>query len=162
MKQGFTLVELILVLAIIGLMVGIGVANFRDFGKRQIVGNISRQIVGDLQGAAADAAAGRRLSGCTGEYLGDRVTFPIDGSGRATSYTVYSACSTTSSSIKTVTLPANAFLTFNVSGVGSVNLLFKPLQLGTDAPGSGFIITVSHSQAAEQSVVTVLQTAEIH
>lgn len=162
LSKGFSIIEILVVIVIMALVIGVGVSNFRDFGRRQQVDNFARILEGDLQSAAADAAAGRRLTGCNGAFQGNRVRFAVNGSNQSSSYTISSACSTASATSKTVTLPTNVYLTFNrgPSG-GAVNLLFKPLQLGTDAQVGGLVITVNHSQNAQRATITISPTGEI-
>ena len=165
-STGFTLIELLVVMVIIGLAGGVGVANFRDFGRRQEIDNYARTLNADLRTTHADAAAGRRITGCTGTFQGyaiDFVAAATGGGATSTSYTVSAICSTASAVLKTVSLPANLFLLINrVPSGGAVHLLFKPLELGTDVSAANTLtIIVSSTKVSETKTISVTASGEI-
>jgi len=165
--RGFSLIELLIVIVIIALAAGVGVANFRDFSRRQDVDNFARILVGDLRTAQTNASGGRIITGCTGQFLGYQVSFTasaVAGGGRSTSYSLIAACQTTSATVKTVTLPTGVFLTINrTPTAGVITILFHPLEMGTDIPqGNQVTLTVANSPTtARTQDITISSTGEI-
>jgi type IV fimbrial biogenesis protein FimT len=53
--QGFTLVELVVTLAIAGVLLAYAIPSFRDFGLRQKVSNEANELLGDLMYARVTA-----------------------------------------------------------------------------------------------------------
>jgi prepilin-type N-terminal cleavage/methylation domain-containing protein len=165
-STGFTLLELLIVMVIIGLAAGVGVANFRDFGRRQEIDNYARTLNGELRTVHADASGGKRVTGCTGTFQGYAIDFAASATGggsRSTAYTVSAVCATASVIVKTVTLPSSVFLLINrVPSAGNVRLLFKPLELGTDVtPANSLTFTVSSSQVSQTKTISVTASGEI-
>ncbi len=59
-KKGFTLIELIVVLAIIGILATIMLANYNDFGARQEVGNAAEELKSNLRKYQTFAISGQK------------------------------------------------------------------------------------------------------
>lgn len=57
-KKGFTLLELLIVIAILSLLSVAGVASYRSFGKNIQVGGITRTMAADIRQAQAKAMVG--------------------------------------------------------------------------------------------------------
>lgn len=55
---GFSLVELLIVIFIIGLIFSVGVANYRDFSRRKQVEAVANQVKSDLELAKQNALSG--------------------------------------------------------------------------------------------------------
>ena len=58
-QGGYTLIEILTVLTIIGMLFGVGYANFRGFSQRQVVLDTNRTIQGDLRLAQQMALSGQ-------------------------------------------------------------------------------------------------------
>jgi len=54
-NQGFTLIELVVVLAILGIMVAIAVPNFKQYMFQRRLNGAARQIMSDLMSARMKA-----------------------------------------------------------------------------------------------------------
>lgn len=165
-RRGFTLIELLVVMVIIGLAAGVGVSNFRDFGRRQDIDNYARTLLGDIRTTHSDAAAGRRVAGCVGVFQGYAIDFQSSataGGATSTRYTISAVCATGSAVTKTVTLPTSLFLLINrVPSAGVVRVLFKPLELGTDvSPASVLTLTVSSTQVSQTKQISIAASGEI-
>lgn len=165
-SNGFTLLELLVVMLIIGLAAGIGVANFRDFGRRQEIDNYARTLNGEVRTTHSNASAGRRVAGCVGTFQGYAMDFDAvstAGGSSSTRYTISAVCSTASVVVKTETVPSNLYILINrVPSGNNVRLLFKPLELGTDvSPANVLTLTVSSSQVSQTKAVSIAASGEI-
>jgi prepilin-type N-terminal cleavage/methylation domain-containing protein len=65
-KKGYTLIELIVVMMIMGIIFSLVTANYRDYSRRQLVVGAARQIKGDLRYTQQLALAGRKPEEPTG------------------------------------------------------------------------------------------------
>lgn len=129
---------------------GFGVANYRDFAKRQEIKNAASEIASDLRLAQSSATAGRKLTGCAGVLLG--YDFLISGS----TYTISAACPNTVQ-LKQVTLKTGLQMT----NPSPNPIRFLPLGLGTNVPNST-TITVSHQTVTgNQQAIVVSQSGDI-
>src|SRR5437762_5518928 len=64
MKKGYTLIEILVGLSIIGILFAVGYLNFRDYARRQAVVAASRALKSDLRLAQEQALAGQKPTGC--------------------------------------------------------------------------------------------------
>jgi len=60
MRRGFTLIEVLIVIVILGIIMAVGSVQFREFERRQAVVAAKRQVLADVRAAQADAASGRK------------------------------------------------------------------------------------------------------
>ncbi len=63
LKQSFTLIEVLITLAIVGILSVVGYANYREFGRKEAVTSATRQIVADLRYAQELALSGHKPDG---------------------------------------------------------------------------------------------------
>lgn len=63
-KLGFTLIELIVSIAIMGLVMGGGIAGYRSFNERQQLLTTGKEVLVALRKAQTDAVAGVKSSNC--------------------------------------------------------------------------------------------------
>ena len=150
MRKGYTLIEILVGLAIISLLFSFGYVSFRDFSRRQALNGSVKQIQGDLRLAQSSASSGQKPSSgnCT-QLDGYTVNFSTDN------YVVTANCTNQNITIKTVTLPTGITET-----VGSVR--FKVLGQGTNlADGVDTTITVTQNGTNATAVVTITSGGEI-
>lgn len=136
-RNGFTLVEILVVISITGLLVTIGIASYVQFNRRQVVDQAIKNLQSDLRYAQSKASMSDKgdptTPDCTssdplvGWYF--RIT-------SATQYEIYGLCGVKPFMVKRVTLPSQLAINSLPSSI-----LFKPLNLGTDA--SNTLITIS-------------------
>lgn len=129
--RGYTLIELIIVILIMSLLVGVGVAGYRDFSRRQDVQNAGRTLIADLRIAQGAANSGEKPAGC------NALNGVVVDVTSATSYTLCYACNVNYTgqrcsqlgfTMKQVTTPGGTTL----SVVGTQPVLFRVLGRGTN------------------------------
>ena len=145
---GFTLIEVLISLTVVGLLFGFGFANFRDYSRRQQLVSAARTITGELRLVQSKASAGEKPAGCA---TLSSYSFRIN----TASYQTAAVCSGGSIPIKTENLPSGITL----SAVGDNPIYFKVL--GQGITGSGVIITLTQTGTSNTTMVTVTQGGEI-
>lgn len=148
---GYTLIELIIVIAIMSLLVGVGVAGYRDFSRRQDVQNSARTLIADLRVAQGAANSGEKPTGC------NALNGVVVDVTSATSYTLCYACNVNYAgqscsqlgfTMKQVTTPAGTSL----SVVGTQPILFRVLGRGTNLNATTTINVTSGTSGATRAV----------
>lgn len=87
MKKGFTLIELLIVISILVSLLGMGLASFNTFNRRERLKQAGLTLKSTLRFAQTKSiSVDKPASGCT-EFVGMQVRFT------ATSYTVQHLCS---------------------------------------------------------------------
>ena len=151
-KSGYTLIEILVALTIIGLLFSFGYANFRDFSRRQVVKDTAKGIQGDLRLAQGNAMTGKKPEGCNATL--DSYSFNRSSSTR---YTIDANCGAAIIIVKDVSLPSGITLS-----VPSPNpLKFKVLGQGTNIGASNWVLTLTQVGTANTVAVTVTGGGEI-
>jgi len=136
--SGFSLIELLVTISIMGILIAIVVVSYVEFNRRQIVLQSTRKIVQDLRLAQSLASNNQKpeADDCSCQTL-DGYTFSIDhGTGN---YTIFANCLNPIIScdpIKSETFSSD----FSFSGFTSAK--FKILRRGVELTG-GEILTVT-------------------
>lgn len=154
-KKGYTLIEILVALTIVGLIFGIGYVNFRDFSRRQALTGTARSVMGDLRLAQEQALAGKKptLAACNSPNLLNGYDFRVTGSS---SYQLEANCSGGSVVTKSVTLPPGI-----TSSTPSPNpITFKILGQGTNLTAEA-TITLTQTGSSNTRIVTVSPGGEI-
>ena len=155
---GYTLIEILVTLSIVGIIFAAGYANFREYARRQAVVSGARQVQGDLRLAQEYALSGRKPSGCS---ILDGYQFRFTS---AREYGLYAVCSGAGGvsyfSVKD-TLTLTGGVIFNPVPTPN-SLLFKSLGQGTDlSPGAFIDITLTLPGLSYTQTVTVTAAGEI-
>lgn len=156
MRKGFTLVEILISLTVVGLLFGFGFVNFRDFSRRQQVLGEARAVAGELRLAQSKATVGEKPADvkCTGVNTLSSYGFQILD---ASSYKIVANCSGGSVDIKSGSISDDIFIS-PTSGT----VLFKVLGEGTNiVAGESFVITLTQTWTLNSQTVTVNAGGEI-
>ncbi|MBI3396851.1 prepilin-type N-terminal cleavage/methylation domain-containing protein [Candidatus Woesebacteria bacterium] len=146
--KGFTLIEILVVLGLVGLMTLIGTANLREYQRRQLVAAAVKQFSGDLSYARQLALTGKKPAGC-GVLDGYDVKYVS-----STAYSIMGLCDgNVEKSIgrDSNTLPNSA----TASSFGQI--VFKELGHGTNLT-SDLTITIGGAGGNQTVLVTVSGT----
>jgi len=121
-RKGFTIIEVLVVILIMGLIMGVGAVSYRDFQRKQMVVAAKRTVLADVRAAAADVASGRKPDGCTGTLTG--YSFEVMALNPA-SYKINAVCDGGTALVKEVRIPGISFDSLPI-------VTFLPLSEGTD------------------------------
>jgi prepilin-type N-terminal cleavage/methylation domain-containing protein len=152
-NDGYTLIEILVSLTIIGLIFSFGYVSFRDFSRRQVVAGVAKTIQGDLRLTQSNAMTGQKPSGCATTL--DTFSFRVVSS---TSYTIEANCGGAAIAVKDVTLPTG----IAISTPTPNPLKFKILGQGTNIPQDGSaVIILTQTTTNNTATVTVTSGGEI-
>ncbi|MEX2028331.1 MAG: GspH/FimT family pseudopilin, partial [Candidatus Curtissbacteria bacterium] len=141
LKQGFSLIELLIVVAIFGLTVSLVTAAFVTFERNQKLRNGAQQLKSDLRQAQNNALSGNKGSGsavCPGTSTlgGWYLQISTDSTnGENGKYTLSGDCRTgtddSSFATRTIFLPNGVSISSTSLGaVSDIGILFRPLISG--------------------------------
>ncbi len=119
---GYTLIEILIVIVIMGLLFAVGYANYRDFSRQQAVTSAMRALRADLRLAQEQAIEGKKPPGCTGTLTGYKFTVANN-----LIYQISAYCTGGDIVVKTISLPSGITIgtpvlnpiVFNVLGTGT-------------------------------------------
>jgi prepilin-type N-terminal cleavage/methylation domain-containing protein len=154
-QRGYTLIEILVALTIIGLLFSVGYANFRSFSQRQVVLDAAKNLQGDLRLAQQMALSGQKPDdpNCNSPNTLNGYDFNIVS---GSSYEIKASCSggTVSAAEKTVDVSSGAAI---ASPFPSPNpILFKVLGNGTNiSAGGSASIKIVQTGTTNQTTVTI-------
>ena len=143
MKQGYSLIELMAAVSIIGIIVSFGISAYAKGRDLQIGRSVGEEIISFLSENQKKANIGNR--DCSGLYQGQNITINSNFT-----LTASSSCSTSNGAQDTITIS-------NLSNITTGSITFKPLAGGavvstdplnisyTTTSGTTFAIQVSSS-----------------
>lgn len=154
---GYTLVELLVALSIVGLLFSFGYVSFRDFSRRQALLGTAKKIQGDLRLAQQQALSGKKPSGVNCDSPNQLESFSFNVYSTS-SYRIEANCTGGNLLVRDVELPEGVNIT-----PPSVNpIKFKILGQGTNiASGSTTTIAVAQTGSSDQTVITITDGGEI-
>lgn len=159
-SPGYTLIELLIALTIVGVLFALGYANFRDFTRRQALLDTSKKVQSDLRVAQQMALSGNvpNDTACTINNNLNGYFFNVISANR---YEIRASCSggAVGSVVKDVTLPAN--ITISTPFPVPNPILFKVLGNGTNIGSTNAQIRVSQSGNPTVSIITISSAGQI-
>ncbi|MBU0572260.1 prepilin-type N-terminal cleavage/methylation domain-containing protein [Patescibacteria group bacterium] len=147
--SGYTLIEILVGMSIIGLIFSFGYISYRDFARRQALVGSARRLKADLSLAQEQALSGKKPASvaCSGEGSLNGYDFFVDS---ATSYIIQANCIGGLVEDKAVEMTSEISLTavpnrFTFKVIGKGTSLADPaiLTLTQTATGNTQVITVS-------------------
>lgn len=157
---GYTMIELLVALTIVGLLFGVGYANFRDFTRRQSLVNSTKKIIGDLRDAQQMALSGQipNDASCRGNNYLNGYFFRVIS---ANHYEIRASCSggAVANVAKDVYLPPTVTI---VTPFPNPNpILFKVLGNGTNIGATNAQIRVRQSGSSATNIINVSSGGQI-
>ncbi len=143
-SHGYTLIEIMVTLTIIGIIFGAGFVAFREFSRRQALTSAVREVLGDLRLAQAQALAGKKPASGSCSQPNPSTLVTLDGYlfdvKPPNEYEILAKCTTNgvsgNVSVKKVALPSNV----TISPPFQDPILFKILGLGTNITSNDAIV----------------------
>lgn len=151
MKKGYTLIEILVTLTIVGLIFSLGFVSFREFSQRQAVVAAARRIKADLRLAQEQALAGNKPPGapCDSPNVLNGYNFKVVS---PQTYEIEANCSAGAVRVKSVSISPEISMS-----IPSPNpITFKVLGQGTNVSGS---TTISLTQAGTNYTQTLTVTS---
>lgn len=154
-NKGVTIIEILVSIAIIGIIFAIVIPNFSDFGKEQALNNTTSDIVSLLNKAKSDADSLTLSTDYSVHFESDRAVYFI-----GTSFTEPNATNIEIVFDPSVTIPASGGI--NLNGGGS-NVTFSRLTGNTRGyvTGYGTINVQLVSDATRQKTITINRTGPV-
>lgn len=151
--RGYTLIEILAVLSVLGILFSVGYVSFGDFSRRQLVTSQTRSLRSNLRLTQEQALSGKKPEGCTGTLTG--YDFTVVGTG---SYKSEAVCTGGKVLIKEVTLPPD--IVINIPSVNPIR--FKILAQGTNLLQGTFVtLDLTHAITSYRESVIVTSSGEI-
>ncbi len=144
---GYTLIEILVGLVVVGLLFAVGYIGYRGFSRRQVVVSAVRALRKDLRLAQGQVLAGKKPTECSGTL--SSYNFRVVG---ASEYVIESICGEESFLIKDVFLSSDLSM-----ATPSINpIVFKSVAQGTNIPlGAVVTITITQKETANTGSVLV-------
>jgi len=154
-EKGYTLIEILVTLVIIGILFGVGFLNFREFSRKQSLVSLSRKVKGDLALARESAVSGKKPSdpSCTSPNSLTGYNFRVTDS---LNYVLEAVCSGGTVEVKSVDLSEE----LTIEEPSPNPIFFKVLSKGTNL-SSEATITLNQLNTNYSLNIYVTQTGEI-
>lgn len=147
-SAGFTLIELMTVIVIIGVLTGTGYISFRTFQNKEVLKSAVREVVSDIRYAQSLSVSGIKPSGCTGDFESVEIDFDSNG------YDINGNCSISGSiDYKSVVLDSNILLL-----VPSENPVIFETPQGKPILTSDVDISLSHNLISKSEKIISIST----
>lgn len=139
-ENGFNLIEIMIVVAVIGIFAGLSLASFRFFNTSRVLEGEEKKIVSALELAKKKTIAGEKPA-CTIEFDGRyQLTW------NASSYKLQSCCNTLNSCpTEIITWDMPSGITF----VSADNVIFKKFGLGVESEKT---ITITNTAGTTKTI----------
>jgi prepilin-type N-terminal cleavage/methylation domain-containing protein len=149
-SRGFTLIEVLVGLTIIGLLFGFGYVSFRDFARRQSLAGAAKSLVSDIRLAQTNALSGFKPDHVNCDTPNTLEAWRV-GFTSTTQYRLVAVCSGGIVVAKTVDSPSDVVMT-----LPAVNpIIFKVLGQGNNIP-LGSQASIVLTQVGTGSVQTIV------
>lgn len=146
-KEGYTLIEILMVIAISGILFTIGFLGFQSYSRQQNLIATVRAVQTDIKLTKQNAISGNVPATCNAFLNGYQ--FNVTSS---TTYNIDAFCTANKVTVKTVTLPAD----FTISSPNPNPITFKSLAQGTNiANGSSTNLVITQKSTGKTVTITI-------
>jgi prepilin-type N-terminal cleavage/methylation domain-containing protein len=156
-QYGYTLIEILVVLTIIGILFSVGYANFRGFSQRQVVIDTAKEIQGDIRLTQQMALSGQLPDDlkCTTPNTLNGYNFNVLSTSE---YQIQANCTGGIVISKDVNLPSGILL----STPSPNPVIFNILGNGTSiTSGQNATIVITQTGTTNKSTITISSGGEI-
>ena len=154
-SYGYTIIEILVVLVVMGLTFTLGFVGFRDFARKQALNTVAAEIKADITLAQEQALSGKKPSGCVGYLRGFSLSVYAD----TASYIIRAVCD----NLIDVSQKSYADSGVSLSLSGPNPLIFKTLGQGTNIDsGSQAVIQITQQTTNNYQLVTIGSNGEIN
>lgn len=133
--KGYSLIEVLVVMTIIGVLFSLGYASYRNFSRRQTLMGLAKQVEGDLRLAQQMALSGEKPSACDGKTL-ESVRFGVTTSSPY-NYKIRTVCGVGPDFPIIKSYDFSTGISFDFTNFGTNPITFKTVANGTNIP-TGF------------------------
>lgn len=154
-SNGYTLIEILVVLSIAGIIFGSGFVSFREFSRRQALTSAARGLKGDLRLAQSYSIIGKKPfdPGCDETKTLDSYHFYVSGPSQ---YLISASCSGVTVDVVVVYLASD----IEISLPNPNPIVFKALGEGTNVVDTT-TITLTQVATGNSVITTITQGGEI-
>ena len=156
--KGYTLIELLVALSIIGLLFGFGYVSFRDFSRRQSLTGTAKNLQGDLRLAQQQALSGQKPDDpfCNPPNTLESYAFEVVSTSE---YKIKVFCTGGTFDAKDVLTPLDIIL--STPAINPVK--FKAVGQGTNIPeNSSVSLTLTQKGTGNQVNITIGSGGQIN
>ncbi len=163
-SEGYTLIEILVGLTIIGILFSFGYASFRDFSRREALSGTAKKVQGDLRLAQSMALSGQKP---TEDYLGlptnscssatrlDGYIFKVYSS---TEYKIEANCGALNVVVRDVEFAGDV----SISAPSPNPIVFKVLGSGTNiTAGADATLVITQAGTNNAATITISAAGEI-
>jgi prepilin-type N-terminal cleavage/methylation domain-containing protein len=166
-NTGFTLIEILATITIIGILFTIGIVSYTNFNRKQVVTQAAKNIVNALRQVQSNATSGVKDTAVCGVGASSKTLDAWYFALLTTkSYRTYGTCTLpgpmSEFNSQPVVFPAASPVTYTITGVGTSTtpLKFYPLTGGTS--GSYIICVQAFSDSSYDYKISVNNMGEIN
>ncbi len=161
MKKGFTLIEIIVVIAVISLITGMSLAYYNTFNEQQKLRSEAKKIIDVIELAKHKASSGDSPASCTTGFTGYRADIG------AASYFISACCAgtcDTANPVQTYPFSSNSITATNgyiqfKQLTGGISTNYSPLQINVKSsqlPANANCIVITFTAVGNISVSSTL------
>jgi prepilin-type N-terminal cleavage/methylation domain-containing protein len=129
-NTGFTLIEILATITIIGILFTIGIVSYTNFNRKQMVSQSAKNIVNVLRQVQSNAISGVKDTSSCGVGAGADSLIGWNFTIVNMFYEIYGLCNSVPFGNKDYILPAGSQIRYSISPAGPI--IFYPLVGGTN------------------------------
>ncbi len=151
--RGYTLIELLIVMAIMGILFTVGYLSFQDYSRRQTLLAVGRSVRVDIRTAIESAIAGNKPAACNNVLNGYQLWITSNSA-----YEIDAICSAGNIVSKQAVIPVG----ITISSPNPNPIIFKVLAQGTNIPtGTTATIQIKQTLTGYTDTITIGENGNV-